>query len=235
MRNAISELGLSLQKAIWTRRAESWEQMENPGLNKVVDAVLEFSNPQSLGTAIDLGCGSGQLALPLARRFEKVIAVDISPKMIEILEKKAKDLGLSNVETQVGALQHLNFAPKSVDLVVSNYVLHHLSDLEKAKIIKSSAEWLRPGGQIVIGDMMFGRGLTPQDREIIASKLVEFVKRGPGGWWRIIKNVGRFVFRLQEKPISQSAWRRIFESAGLVDIEIKPIVAEAAVGIARRS
>ncbi len=234
MRNAISDLGLSLQKAVWTRRAESWEQMENPGLNKVVDAVLEYSNPQRLGTAIDLGCGSGQLALPLAKRFEKVIAVDISPKMIEILENKAKALGLSNVETQVGALQHLSFAPNSVDLVVSNYVLHHLSDPEKEKIIQSSAGWLRPGGQIVIGDMMFGRGLTPEDREIIASKLVEFVKRGPGGWWRIAKNVGRFVFRLQEKPISQSAWRRIFESAGLVDIEIKPIVAEAAVGIARR-
>ena len=235
MRNAISEIGLSLQKAIWTKRAESWEQMENPGLNRVVEAVLEFSNPAKTGTAIDLGCGSGQLALPLAKRFEKVIAVDISPKMIEILENKAKDLGLKNIETQVGALQHLNFAPESVDLVVSNYVLHHLSDPEKAKIIETSAKWLRPGGQIVIGEMMFGRGLTPQDRAIISSKLVEFVKRGPAGWWRIIKNVGRFVFRLQEKPISQSAWRRIFEGAGLVEIEIKPIVAEAAVGIARRS
>ena len=43
--------------------------------------------------------------------------------------------------------------------------------------------WLRPGGRLVIGDMMFGRGADAQDRAIIASKARSLLRRGPGGWW----------------------------------------------------
>jgi hypothetical protein len=82
---------------------------------------------------------------------------------------------------------------------------------------------------LVIGDMMFGRGSESRDREIIGSKLALLFRKGPGGWWRIVKNSGRYVIRLQERPVSMSAWAEMFDKAGLVDIKAIPVVNEAAV------
>ncbi|NNN14434.1 MAG: methyltransferase domain-containing protein [Acidimicrobiaceae bacterium] len=235
MGNKLKEFGLKLQSTVWSRRAETWEAMENPGLEQVVAAVIDHCDPKERDFAVDLGCGSGQVLLPLAGSFGRIVGVDISPKMIELLDEKSKRFGLTNVEGMVAPLQKLSFPPASVDLVVSNYVLHHLSDDEKAALIRSAAKWLKPGGMIVIGDMMFGRGMTSEDRAIIKSKVTQFLKMGPPGWWRIAKNAGRFIFRLQEKPISQAAWTRIFEGAGLLDISITPVVNEAAVIVGRCS
>ena len=81
----------------------------------------------------------------------------------------------------------------------------------------------------MIGDMMFGRGGDARDREIIGSKLALHVRKGPGGWWRIIKNSGRYLMRFQERPISMSAWATMFDKAGLTDVKAIPVVNEAAV------
>ena len=56
---------------------------------------------------------------------------------------------------------------------------------------------------MVFGDMMFGRGGEKQDREIILSKVSVLLKKGPGGWWRVVKNSARYLARVQEKPISR--------------------------------
>jgi hypothetical protein len=81
----------------------------------------------------------------------------------------------------------------------------------------------------VIGDMMFGRGGDARDRQIIGSKLSHLVRKGPGGWWRIAKNGGRFLLRFQERPVSMSAWTAMFAKAGLTEVEALPVVNEAAV------
>jgi SAM-dependent methyltransferase len=113
--------------------------------------------------------------------------------------------------------------------VVSNYALHHLRDRDKQVAVNEAFKWLRPGGKLVIGDMMFGRGGDARDREIIGAKLTLLLRKGPGGWWRIIKNSGRYVIRFQERPVSMSAWAAMFNKAGLIDVEAIPVVNEAAV------
>src|ERR1019366_4138290 len=89
--------------------------------------------------------------------------------------------------------------------------------------------WLRPGGRLVIGDMMFGRGSDPADRQIIWDKLRELAGRGPGGGWRIVKNGCRFMFRFQEKPLMPAAWESIVREAGFVNVKTSRVVAEACV------
>ncbi len=81
----------------------------------------------------------------------------------------------------------------------------------------------------MVGDMMFGRGVNRRDREIIRSKVRALAARGPAGWWRIVKNVGRFLLRFQEKPLTASAWETIACKAGFTDVTINPVVAEACV------
>ncbi len=227
----ISKAGTALQRRVWTKRAQSWDQGagENPGLVRVVNEVLEKSQPQGGMVAVDLGSGSGQLSIPLAKTVKTVYAVDISAAMLDLLQKNATSQGLTNIESKVSPIEDLKLEPQSVDLVVSNYCLHHLADLDKEKIVQQSYSWLRPGGKLVIGDMMFGRGADSRDREIIKNKILQLAAKGPAGWWRIIKNVGRFVFRMQERPVSMAKWEAMLKQAGFSEVNTYPVVAEAGI------
>jgi ubiquinone/menaquinone biosynthesis C-methylase UbiE len=222
---------IARQQRFWTRRAASWDHgaANNPGLVEVVRRVLSEAAPSPGTRAVDLGCGSGQVTLALARRCASVLGVDVSEKMIALLLDNAGQEGIANVEGRAVPIERLGLAEGSVDLVVSNYALHHLRDRDKQVAVNEAFKWLRPGGKLVIGDMMFGRGTDARDREIIGSKLALLVRKGPGGWWRIVKNAGRYLLRFQERPVSMSAWAAMLKRAGFTDVEALPVVNEAAV------
>jgi ubiquinone/menaquinone biosynthesis C-methylase UbiE len=214
----------------------SWDHgaSNNPGLVRVVATVIAEANAGSEERAVDLGCGSGQVTLALASKVSSVLAIDVSQKMIDLLLDNAKETGVANVEGRAVPIEQLDFAPGSVDLVVSNYAFHHLRDGDKPKVVQQIFTWLRPGGRFVLGDMMFGRGGDSRDREIIASKLSLLVRKGPGGWWRIAKNGARYVLRTQERPVSMAAWVAMFERAGFEGVKAIPVVNEAAVVLGTR-
>ncbi len=228
---ATRDRNLARQRRFWTRQAVVWDHGagNNPGLVKVVAAVVAEAEPRPTDHAVDLGCGSGQVTLGLAPKVASVLAVDISEKMISLLVDNARAAGVANVRGQSLPVEELDFAPGSVDLVVTNYALHHLRDEDKPVLVDRVFAWLRPGGRFVVGDMMFGRGGDARDREIIASKLSLLVRKGPGGWWRIAKNAGRYLLRFQERPVSMAAWVSMFERSGFVDVRAVPVVNEAAV------
>lgn len=228
-------IGILHQRRVWTTRAASWDHADNPALERVVAAVIAEADPAGGMSAVDLGSGSGQLSIPLARRVERVLAVDISPAMIELLEANAARAGVTNIDTRVGPIESLDLPPGSVDLVVSNYALHHLRDADKARTVEAAATWLRPGGRVVLGDMMFGRGGSSRDRAIIASKATTLLARGPGGWWRVAKNGVRFLARLQERPLAVGRWVELLIGAGLSPVSASPVVAEAAIVTGRRA
>jgi len=94
--------------------------------------------------------------------------------------------------------------------------------------------WLRPGGRLVIADMMLGRGGSARDRAIIRGKLSILARKGPGGWWRIAKNAGRYLLRVQERPISMTSWTALLEKAGFIGITASAVVAEAGLVTAAR-
>jgi tRNA/tmRNA/rRNA uracil-C5-methylase (TrmA/RlmC/RlmD family) len=60
--------------------------------------VLDEADPSPESFAVDLGCGSGQVTLALAKRCRKVLGVDVSEEMIALLLENAKQEGVSNVE-----------------------------------------------------------------------------------------------------------------------------------------
>jgi len=226
-----AERNIARQQRFWTRRAASWDHgaANNPGLVKVVALVLSESDPTPETRAVDLGCGSGQVTLALAKRCASVLGVDVSEKMIALLLENAARASVSNVEGRAVPIERLGLAQGSVDLVVSNYAFHHLRDRDKQVAVDEAFSWLRPGGKLVVGDMMFGRGGDARDREIIGSKLNLLVRKGPGGWWRIVKNSGRYLMRFQERPVSMLAWTAMFKKAGFTDVEGIAVVNEAAV------
>jgi ubiquinone/menaquinone biosynthesis C-methylase UbiE len=223
------------QRRVWSRRAATWDQHGAVGLARVTAAVVEAAGVGPGTTVVDLGCGTGQISLPLARRGAQVLAVDVSPVMASRLEEAARRQGVSGVQALALPIESLALPAASVDLVVSSYALHHLRDPDKARLVREAARWLRPGGRLVIADMMFGRGMTTQDRAIIRSKLAVLVRKGPGGWWRIAKNAARFLLRVQERPIPMQAWMQHLARAGFTEVTGTAIVAEAGLVTGRLS
>ncbi len=220
-------LAVARERLLWNRRAESWDIEGSAGLTKVVAALLDACNFSPETVAVDLGCGSGQVTIPLARRCVRVLAVDVSAPSIARLHTKALDAGIRNIQLITHPIEALDLPPASVDLIVSNYALHHLRDADKAELLRRSYQWLRPRGQLVIGDMMFGRGADPEDRAIIVSKARGLIRHGPGGWWRLAKNVWRFAFRLWEKPLPVSKWESLADRAGFSEVSVTRVIAEA--------
>ena len=223
------------ERRLWDRRAVSWDDESAAGLTAVVEAVLTACEPAAGLIAVDLGCGTGQVTIPLSRRCAQVLGVDVSPRSIDRLHVKCATAQITNIETLVAPLESLDLAAASVDLVVSNYTLHHLRDSEKALLLSRALGWLRPGGRLVIGDMMFGRGGAAEDRRIVAGKMQSLLRRGPAGWWRVAKNVVRFGLRLREKPLSRTRWEALARGAGFVEVRTQPVRAEASLLLATRT
>lgn len=217
---------------IWDRRVAGWHThvTSGSGFEKVRDRLLAIAAPGGADACVDLGAGTGFVALALAPLVDSVLAVDISPAMAESLAARATQAGLENVLTEVADLRTLRRPDASADLVVSSYALHHLRDEDKRVLAAEAARWLRPGGRIVIADMMFGRGVTRRDREILRDKVTTLASRGPGGWWRIAKNLTRYGFGIgHEHPADPQFWQQALRDAGLTDVRFEPVVAEAGI------
>jgi ubiquinone/menaquinone biosynthesis C-methylase UbiE len=222
---------LSLAR-IWDKRVASWHThvTSTSGFDKVLERLLAIAEPGPADACVDLGAGAGFVALALAPLAGSVLAVDISPVMAESLAAHAAQAGLRNVRIEVADLRTFQLPPGSVDLVVSSYALHHLRDEDKRTLAAEAARWLRPGGRIVVADMMFGRGTTRRDREILRQKATAFAVRGPSGWWRIAKNLTRYGLGVgYEHPAAPQFWQLALRDAGFTDVRFEPVVAEAGI------
>ena len=217
-------------RAVWNGRTNTWHEHVNTsqGFEVIRDQVLAAAAVDGADDVVDLGAGSGFLTLALAPHCRRVIAVDLADKMLERLASAASERGYDNVVTETADLSVVDFPAASLDLIVSNYALHHLRDEDKRALVARSYRWLRPGGRLVVADMMFGRGKTAEDRRIIKTKIVALLKKGPGGVWRVAKNIVRFGFRRgTELPASSDFWVSALNSAGFADVTYRSIVAEA--------
>jgi ArsR family transcriptional regulator len=99
----------------------------------------------------DLGSGEGLLSELLARRCQRVIAVDSSPRMVSYGAKRARKNGLKNLEFRLGDLETPPIEPQSVDLVILSQALHHAAEPQQA--ITSAFQILRAGGQLIVLDL----------------------------------------------------------------------------------
>ncbi|MHB1711644.1 MAG: class I SAM-dependent methyltransferase [Acidimicrobiales bacterium] len=224
-------VSIRTQRRKWSGRTDTWDRHNDAGMVKVAAKAIEVCEIRPGMDGVDLGCGTGRLTLQLAERGVNIIGVDVSAAMIERMEAQAQaqEAGMGTVTGLAAPIERLSLGAGSVDLVITNYALHHLLDADKGKVVKAAYGWLRPGGQLVVADMMLGRGTTSRDREIIADKVRIMAQKGLPGYWRILKNAGRYLFRVHERPITPEAWARLLEDAGFADVRIETVVAEAAV------
>jgi len=136
--------------------AAEYDDEKTPEYNECVALVLEHADVTGEETVLDLGCGTGAIALGLADDAGEVVGRDISEGMLEQARGKAADRGLEHVAFGEGRFREPNH-DGGVDVVTSNFAMHHLSDDEKREAVDVVAD-LEPR-RIVLGDvMLFGRG-----------------------------------------------------------------------------
>ncbi|HXA29076.1 MAG TPA: methyltransferase domain-containing protein [Candidatus Angelobacter sp.] len=98
----------------------------------------------------DLGAGAGRFTLHAARHAARVIAVDAVPPLLERLQRKARDLELSNVETRRGSFTHLPLDDDSVDVAVACSSLTSHAPWGGDCALQEVERVVRPGGDAVV-------------------------------------------------------------------------------------
>lgn len=114
----------------------------------VLPALLALLPPDQV--IVDLGCGTGATLPHLAAVAARVIGVDREAAMLKVARERTADL--DNVQLEQGLLDALPVAEASVDLALSELVLHHLVELPP--VFTEVARVLKPGGRWVILDMV---------------------------------------------------------------------------------
>lgn len=134
-------------------RAQTWDaEPRRRQLAAGILAALERHVPLHPGwAALDYGAGTGLLALALAPRVRRVLAVDSSPGMLAVLGQKVKSAGRDNVETWRADFTQDPLPPGSFDLVASALTLHHVADV--AGLLAKFAGLLAPGGYLALADL----------------------------------------------------------------------------------
>lgn len=126
-----------------------------------VEGVLAEKSGES---AIDLGCGSGRVAHVLAKHYEKVRAIDLSPEMVDLAQRKRPH---PRILFEAADLMTIT---GQYDLVISMMTLHHLPDVEAA--LKHVASLVKPGGTAILVDNAQPHATTRMGQRVWAAQVL---------------------------------------------------------------
>ena len=139
-------------------------------------AFLLRQLPPRLHEALEVGCGTGAFARSLAERSERVLAVDLSPRMVEVAGSRSGEY--RNIEYAVADANSWEFPEGRFDCVASITTLHHLP---LAPTLSKMGGAIRPGGTLLVLDLY--RVQSPADYLVgaagfPASKAIRLAKTG---------------------------------------------------------
>lgn len=211
------------------------ELARTAGFRDLRDRILAHADPRASDVAVDIGSGTGLLALELAPRVDRVWAIDISERMCRWLGAKARSARLDNVEVVVASAVSLPLVDGVADLVVSNYCFHHLDDAGKERALAEAFRILRPGGRLIVGDMIFGTSLRePRDRRVVAAKVRALLGQGLPGGVRLLRNAGRLATGRWERPARAAWWESTLSRVGFAEAAVELLPHEGGIVRARR-
>lgn len=147
--------------AFWDGIAEDYaaKPVDDPdAFERKIAITTALLEPDS--TVLDIGCGTGSLALRLAPHAGQVHALDISGEMVRIGRAKAEAQGVENVTFHQAALHDWSALPDgSVDVLCAYSILHLVED--RGAALAQVYRLLRPGGHLVSSTVVLAEGWVP--------------------------------------------------------------------------
>ena len=118
-------------------------------------ATVDNAMIKSGETVLDVGCGTGEVAITAKTRARagKVYGIDPAPEMIAVARSKAARKKL-DIDFRVGVIEALPFPDASMDVVTSSLMMHHLPEELKRRGMAEIYRVLKPGGRLLIADFM---------------------------------------------------------------------------------
>jgi ubiquinone/menaquinone biosynthesis C-methylase UbiE len=111
---------------------------------------------------LDVAAGTGHLSRAIAPHVKRVVALDLTPEMLDQGKREAAQQGLTNVMFELGEAETLPYPSAAFDLVVTRFSLHHFADPHGP--IQEMVRVCRRGGKVAIIDMV-----SPADPEVAAT------------------------------------------------------------------
>ena len=148
---------------------------------------LELLQARGLGsesTLVDFGAGTGTFALAASALCKRVIAVDVSPAMVDAIARRADALGATNVEAVQAGFLSYEHEGASPDFVYTRNALHHLPDFWKGMALHRIAGLLPEGGTLQLRDLVFAFDLPEAQIRVTEWLEASAVKSAACGWTR---------------------------------------------------
>lgn len=137
------ELPVQAGYAAWA----PWYDTDGNPLTALEEPVmLDWFGELNGADALDLGCGTGRLTVPLVRKGARVTALDFTPEMMAEARRKLHNVDVRWVEHALP--EPLPFQARSFDLIVMGLVAEHIADLDA--LLAEVARVLKPGGRCLL-------------------------------------------------------------------------------------
>ncbi|MFC4999322.1 class I SAM-dependent methyltransferase [Dactylosporangium cerinum] len=136
-----------MNRPIFTSTAEYYAQFRPAYPAAMLDDLVRLSVGTHGRHVVDLGCGTGEVALPLSRAFDTVTAIDADPAMVALARRKADRQAIGNVTWLVGPAETLELADGSADLVVAGSSFHWM---DRRLLSARARDWLTGTGVVAV-------------------------------------------------------------------------------------
>lgn len=197
---------------------------------KDLAAIKDIAKRYKSATILDLGCGAGHVSYAVAAMAKKVIAYDLSEKMLDVVAHSARERKLRNIEVEHGLAEKLPFDDNTFDLVVTRFSAHHWSNLVVS--LDEICRVLTPQGTAVIVDIVAPENALNdtllQTVEILrdASHVRDYSisewrsKLAYSGFvienesrWKLVMQFAEWIKRMQTPEVRVDAIRDVFDRA----------------------
>jgi ubiquinone/menaquinone biosynthesis C-methylase UbiE len=135
---------------VMSHRGASWLERPDREQQQRTDLLIKALELKPTDVVVDLGAGSGYFTFRMSQLVPqgKVLAVDIQPEMLEMIQKKKREEHASNVETVLGTEDNPNLPANSVDLVLMVDAYHEFA--YPREMMEAVVRALKPGGRLAL-------------------------------------------------------------------------------------